>query len=925
MEYGNVPFNALSINEYFLMIIRRTLLILSALLAVLIAGGAALMTGSQLSSTLNALLPADWQINTPTGLETDLEKAVLPTFSLSYQGCTLLNANNLKIQWWQEQSIRLQKAEIDYLCLKQLSESLSTQAETDETSLSAILAFLPAGEIEITQLHWKNLPNDLSPRLLALLSTPSRIHFAFFQQKLTAYLEQNQLKLNAELQNNQLSLQANYQTGSGEKHSLSAQAKFNDTITQPPQNFSGEYIWKLPNDVLGIPDLQAGKAHLNWQVEGTEMIGSLKLQSTHNAKNQLDLPFKSDGKQIQIEQAKVDWNIIPNFPLKAFITATFTPKSFQLEHLLPIDTAIRISLLSQNAKGKGNVVINNLAGRIDTDQLLLPLQINGNIKYEDYILYTAIPLDIQGTWQDLKLKFLPKALLRLTGTERFLTIHDLRFPLAGIRIDKYGITGRLQSIFRGESPDFKNIEVHLDGYAKNFKAGALDFFQTAQTSKAESDQWNWRFWGNTQFNTLKSKLNIAGRGNWHKNLIRLNEFKGELAQINQNGVHIPKTELTLLKPIKFWYESFELDGGVRLTAPQINFAYGGELEQPTADLNFTGETENLNFKGILKAGKLGPIRLFARRHLTQNASDFIGRLYWAEQPANVFQSFFPFRNNWLITNGTIKGETAFSANAKRGLIAGGHFAIRQGAISFPNGELKGIEFSLPYQFKQGLFELGLKKPVEVNIAEMNLGIAITNVSAKMQGYYPYSKPKPLQLRELSMNLLDGSLNIERLALPQNKIAQLNLYHINLAKILELAQYQQINLTGRINGQFPFWLSGKPCYICDGTIQQSSPSHLKFTPELLRAIQQAGYTERILSYTVNDSVLNELSAKVNLATNGEMRLNAKLRSQLVKHQKTKININYNHQENIFDLWKLINYGSQIEQQIEHSIYKKLDTK
>ena len=92
---------------------------------------------------------------------------------------------------------------------------------------------------------------------------------------------------------------------------------------------------------------------------------------------------------------------------------------------------------------------------------------------------------------------------------------------------------------------------------------------------------------------------------------------------------------------------------------------------------------------------------------------------------------------------------------------------------------------------------------------------------------------------------------------------------------------------------------------------------------MQAIQKAGYTERILSYTVNDSLLNEFSATLNLATNGDMQLNAKVRSQLVEHQNTKINIHYHHQENMFALWRLINAGTQLEQRLEHELYKKLD--
>ena len=89
------------------------------------------------------------------------------------------------------------------------------------------------------------------------------------------------------------------------------------------------------------------------------------------------------------------------------------------------------------------------------------------------------------------------------------------------------------------------------------------------------------------------------------------------------------------------------------------------------------------------------------------------------------------------------------------------------------------------------------------------------------------------------------------------------------------------------------------------------------------MKQSGYTEQILTYLVNDSHIDELQAKVNLSTEGNMHLKTALKMHLSEHQKAKINLNYQHQENLFDLWKLINYGSQVEQNIEHSIYQQLD--
>lgn len=905
------------------MIIRRALLIIVALLVILLAGGATLLAGGKLAPTLNNLLPKGWKITAMSAVDLSFESATLPRFSLSYQDCPLLDIEQLRLEWWERRQIRIPKSSLDYSCLSLLSQTEQDYSESND--FSPLLALLPDSLVEIQSLQWRNLPANMPERLKVLLNSPSQLHFAFFQQKLTASIKQNTLDLHGSLQDKRFQLDGTYRPTSQEQHHFRLKGVLGESFDEFPHNVEAEYEWNVPKSLIALPDLQSGKAKLNWQKENRVFRGNVQLQSVKQADNQLTVPFSFDQKTFSIEQAKVVWNGLPNFPLNAFVTAKLTPNSLGKDGLFPIKTAFRVSLLSQNAKGKGNIVINSPEGKIEASQLYLPFQVHGNVKYDDFILYSAVPLEVSGQFDELKLHFLPSALLRLIGKARLLTIDDLRFPLAGVQVNKHGITGRLHAIFRGESPDFKNIELHLDGYAKNFKAGALHFFQTAKAKKSEQDQWNWRLWGNSSFNRLNSKLKVAGRGNWHKNLVKLSEFQGEIDKIQQNGVLIPKTELTLKEPIKFAYKTFYLDGAVRLKSPKVAFNYGGELEQPTVDLQFSGETETLGLKGEMRANQLGPIRLFARRQLTAKSSDLIGRLYWLEQPANVFQSLFPFRQQWLITAGTIKGETAFSLNADRGLVAGGHFSIRRGSVSFPSGEMKGIDFSLPYQFRQDRFHLGVKQAVEVNIDEVNVGLPISNVRVKVQGSYPYTKRYPLRLRQLSLNLLDGRLDVEHFALPQTEIAQLNLWGINFEKILDLAQYHQIKLSGRANAVFPFWLSGKPCYICNGRIEQAEISYLKFTPELMKAIQKAGYTERILSYTVNDSRLNTLTANVDVATNGEMKLRAGIRSQLIEHEKTKINLNYNHTENLFDLWKSINYGSQFEQQIEHSIYKQLDGK
>lgn len=126
------------------MIIRRTLIIIASILAILVAGGATILTGGQLARTINWVLPTGWQVEIPLPLESGWENANLPHFALSYQGCPLLKTDNFRIQWVKPLGISLQKATVDYRCLATLPNSEST-SPTNPDSLKTIMGLLGCG------------------------------------------------------------------------------------------------------------------------------------------------------------------------------------------------------------------------------------------------------------------------------------------------------------------------------------------------------------------------------------------------------------------------------------------------------------------------------------------------------------------------------------------------------------------------------------------------------------------------------------------------------------------------------------------------------------------------------------------------------------------------------------------------------------
>ncbi len=95
------------------------------------------------------------------------------------------------------------------------------------------------------------------------------------------------------------------------------------------------------------------------------------------------------------------------------------------------------------------------------------------------------------------------------------------------------MTGRFQANFKGETPDFRGVELNLDGSAKNFKMGFLDYFDDFNGKQNEQDLWQWQLNGKAHLNALNSQIDLQGHGQWHADLVQIDQLDGLLADVKK--------------------------------------------------------------------------------------------------------------------------------------------------------------------------------------------------------------------------------------------------------------------------------------------------------------------------------------------------------------------------------------------------------
>ncbi|MBE2894680.1 intermembrane phospholipid transport protein YdbH family protein [Spirabiliibacterium falconis] len=823
--------------------------------------------------------------------------------------------------FWRAREISADKVQVNYACVHKLITEERAETSDKTLSLSALTALIPIGHITINHLTFTDTHLIDNPSLRTLLQSESAVNVSQADDGLqlsltTQHNGANLLGASVHLQGNQLHGTLDYQPDDGIENTVQFNATLAEDIAQLPEKAQLDYRWRW-GDVF-VPQ---GKITLDWQGKR----GTLSLFETvdgHDEKR-VNLPFEWLGKQLRIEKAGFQWDKHVPQPINGFIDLDLATRDEQsLLTGQDITLNFRLSLLTNGEKGKGVIVIQGKNGQLNAGQLHVALQANGNVKSGDAVFYAQLPMHLEGSVSEPHLRFLSGALLRMQGKTDYIDIQELRLPLAGVSISPFGVNGRLQAILKGQTDQLNRIDLHLDGKANEFIAGIQSLFKVRSgdgvSTEHIANMWQWKFWGSAGVNVLHNTVSLQGRGQWQDNRIDIKQFDGQMTAFALSGVRVQPLDMTIATPIHWDYQHDSLQGGLVVSNRYIEFDYGGKFEQPSMTMTLSGKDfSHLAIKGELSANKLGPITLFAR----YQEQRLKGNIYWPVQSAKVFQSLFPPQMNWLIKQGQIRGQTAFSITPEQGVVAGGHFAIEQGRIKLPDGEIKGITFSLPYRYFDQHFQLGVKAPVSVNVAEMeNNGLRATDLSVKVQGNYPYSAKSPLKLSQLRLALLGGELSVSHFALPQRDVAHFKLQQIDLAQVLSLLQYNQVSATGLLNADLPFWIDGKTCIICDGVIEQDNQWHIKLSPALVEQVKaKGGMTEQILLDLLHEMAVFDSSISVNLHNNGLGLMKAKIHA--TNAQGNPVTLNYNHKENLFDLWYSINFGNTLEQQLDYLLERQ----
>lgn len=819
----------------------------------------------------------------------------LANIKYNVSGCAVTQLNDVTLTYQNKRFLmNVDNLDVDTHCLENLPKS---ETQSNPFSLIDLQQRLPLFDVSVKRLSitpWQQYAGALT-----LDNDGEQQHLNYQSEHVSGSLVLNQQQ--------ELVIKSLHFTlpDANESLDLNGQIVIPTDFDRVPLN--GQFSASFSSRYFEQPVL----IDLSWVDWKGTLIAKVKGDNSAQQESDIELinfPWTLTNTQFSIEQGKWSWPY-SSMPLSGGLSATLS--DWQDNYTKAILQA-RANLLTDGHGGKANLVLSVGPDSISLADNTIRFQLTGKASMQDMAAYITVPGLVTDSLVDPTAKLQPGSLVRATGhISPELTLQEARFPLAGISITRKGINGRLQSIVNATHTQWGAYKLHLDGKAEQFFP--------------DQGLWQWKFWGNGNVKPLNAKWDVGGQGQWLNNLIKIESMTSGLNQISYGQIHVVSPRLALTQPIVWQRSETEpsFNGAVQLHARQVDFLYGGYLPKTLLELDLTGTDPNsFTWKGQLAANPVGPIRMNGR----WDGKRLRGEAWWPKQSLRVFQSLLAKDSEIKIGSGTLYAQAAFSAAAKQGFEAGGHFVVKDGSAWLKDGEVTGVDFTASYRLKDHIWQLGTKGPIKLEITHLDNLFDMRNITANLQGYYPYSNRQPLILSHVGVDMLGGHVSMTDFRLPQQKPTSLQVNEIELSELFTVLKPKQLAMSGKVSGELPLYVDNPQWLIKDGWVENVGFLTLRLDQQLVDSIVKDNIAAGVAMDWLRYVEISRLRADINVSNLGILNMAVRLEGvNTAKNKQKPVILNYTQEENIFQLWRSLRFGDNlqdwVEQQLDDWVEKK----
>ncbi|ULA63679.1 MAG: DctA-YdbH domain-containing protein [Nitrospira sp.] len=240
--------------------------------------------------------------------------------------------------------------------------------------------------------------------------------------------------------------------------------------------------------------------------------------------------------------------------------------------------------------------------------------------------------------------------------------------------------------------------------------------------------------------------------------------------------------------------------------------------------------------------------------------------------------------------------------------------------------IEGIDTTLNFDLLGGE-QLRSRQPAVVQVASIQAGVALNDVSATADLRWTLSDPWPvLGIKDIQASLFGGSVTSPGLqvdpAKPPHRLV-LSLRRFDLAKLLSLEQQKGLQGTGLLSGTIPVTVTARGgVSVKDGMVEAEAPGGViryQPSPDSGAFLADADSSVKLAAQALSNFQYTALRVGVQYAEDGVLQLAAQLEGRNPDMKKSPpIHFNLNVQENIPALLQSLRLVQDIEGTLEHRV-------
>ncbi len=114
-------------------------------------------------------------------------------------------------------------------------------------------------------------------------------------------------------------------------------------------------------------------------------------------------------------------------------------------------------------------------------------------------------------------------------------------------------------------------------------------------------------------------------------------------------------------------------------------------------------------------------------------------------------------------------------------------------------------------------------------------VTAKNITADLQGRYPWTEDEPLLLTDVSVDVLGGNVLMKQLRMPQHDPALLRLNNLSSSELVSAINPKQFAMSGAFSGALPLWLNNEKWIVKDGWLANAGPMTLRLDKDTADAV------------------------------------------------------------------------------------------